>query len=118
MTDITWPAELPELIILNGLVAKKNSNVIRTSMDAGPQKTRRRYTVQTKNFDGYIVITESQREVLEDWFDNTIGSGSLRFKMKNPQTLQVEEFRFREDYSEESSDGLWKIVLPLERMDA
>lgn len=118
MTDISWPEALPQVLILDGLSAQKNSNVIRTSMDAGPQKARRRYTIQSKNFDGTVILSEEQRELLEYWYDNTLGNGTLRFKMKDPQTLQTAEFRFREDYREEAQDGLWRITLALEKMNA
>ena len=87
-------------------------------MDAGPQKTRRRYTVQSKEFTGSVVVNESQREILEDFYDNILGSGVLRFVMKDPQTLQLAEFRFLEEYDEEASDGLWIITMKLEKMNA
>ena len=87
-------------------------------MDAGPQKARRRYTVATKEFTGSVVLTESQRQILENWYDVVLGGGVLRFVMKDPQTLQEAEFRFLEDYMEESSDGLWIITMKLEKMNA
>jgi hypothetical protein len=118
MTEITWPSSLPQVIRLEGLNAKKKSNIIRTQMDAGPQKARRRYTVNTKEFTGSVVLTESQRELLEDWYDNILGSGVLRFVMKDPQTLEPSEFRFLEEYTEESNDGLWIITMQLEKMNA
>lgn len=91
MTDILWPISLPQVMILDGLQGQRRSNVIRTSMDAGPQKARRRYTVASKDFDGAIIV---------------------------PQTLEFKEFRFREDYKEQQIDGLWKITMPLEKMNA
>ncbi len=118
MTNITWPSSLPQVIRLEGLGAKRKSNVIRTQMDAGPQKARRRYTAITKEFTGSVVLTESQRELLEDWYQNMIGDGALRFVMKDPQTLQLAEFRFLEEYDEEASDGLWIITMKLEKMNA
>lgn len=118
MTDILWPISLPQVMILDGLQGQRRSNVIRTSMDAGPQKARRRYTVASKDFDGAIIVTEEQRRILEDFYVNTIKSGALRFRMKDPQTLEFKEFRFREDYKEQQIDGLWKITMPLEKMNA
>lgn len=118
MANIYWPEELPQVLILDGLSAEKQNNVIRTQMDAGPEKIRRRYTVATKNFNGQIVLTEAQRRILEYWYDNDIASGALRFLMKDPQTLNLSQFRFREKYKEESLNGLWKITLSLEKMNA
>ena len=118
MTDIIWPSYLPQVMRLEGLSGKKKSNVIRTQMDAGPQKARRRYTVSTKDFTGSIVLNETQRELFENWYDNVLGSGALRFVMKDPQTLQLSEFRFTDDYDEDASDGLWIITMILEKMNA
>ena len=119
MTSIIWPVSLPQVMRLDGLSGKKKSNVIRTEMDAGPVKARRRYSVTTKAFEGSVILSETQRAVLEDWYDNTLGNGTLRFAMKDPQTLTVCEFRFTDDYTEEQTgDGLWKINLSLEKMNA
>lgn len=87
-------------------------------MDVGPQKVRRRYTVATKDFSGTIILTEEQRVILEAFYDNIIASGSLRFAMKDPQTLKVAEFRFLKRYTEENEEGLWKIALFLEKLNA
>lgn len=118
MTEITWPDELPQLLRLEGLSATKKGNVIRTSMDAGPAKARQRYTVSIKNFTGSILVTENQRKILENWYTNILGNGTLRFKMKDSQTLEFAEFRFLQDYTERSLDGLWEISLNLEKLNA
>lgn len=118
MTNIIWPESLPQVLRLDGLQGKPKRNVIRTQMDAGPQKQRRRYTVNTKDFNGTLILTETQRRIFDSFYKNTIADGSLRFLMKDPQTLEIREFRFRAEYSEENTDGLWKITLPLEKMNA
>ena len=118
MTNIQWPSSLPQVMILDGQKAKKKPNVIRTQMDAGPQKARKRYTVQTKEFTGSIIINELQREILEAFYDSTLGSGVLRFTMKDPQTLLPAEFRFLNEYKEDALDGLWQITMNLEKMNA
>lgn len=118
MTNISWPSTLPQVLLLDGLNGKKKSSVVRTEMDAGPSKQRRRYTIATKDFKGSIVVTESQRKILEDFYDNILGNGVLRFVMKDPQTLEYAEFRFKEDYDEDSLDGNWRITMNLEKMNA
>lgn len=118
MTSLCWPSELP-IPRLSGLSGKRKSSVIRTEMDAGPAKARRRYTVCTKEFSGSIVINDGQRSVLENFYIENLGDGVLRFVMKDPQTLDEAEFRFMEDYGESSNgDGTWTINLKLEKMNA
>lgn len=116
MTSLTWPTGLPQVLRLDGLSTQRKSSVVRTQMDAGPDKVRRRYTVSTKVFTGSIVVTEKQRELFEAWYRNVIADGTLRFVMKDPQTLQPAEFRFTEDYSEEPIEGLWKIAVSVEKL--
>lgn len=118
MTNIQWPKELPQIMRLEGLSGKLRTAVVRTDMDAGPQKTRRRYTVSQKDFSGSVVVTEAQRQILETWYEEILGNGALRFVMTDPQTLKPAEFRFLEDYSEDSADGLWTITMKLEKLNA
>jgi hypothetical protein len=116
MAAISWPAELPATLLLEELTAKQDSNVIRTAMDAGPKKTRRRYTANTKTFTGRLLLTPSQRAVLEQFYHTALADGVLRFNFINPQTLVPQEFRFTDDYTETAVDGLYEITLSLERL--
>ena len=118
MTNIRWPLELPQIMRLEALKAQRQSSVVRTETDAGPSKQRQRYTVATKFFSGTIIVNEQQRRILENWYINSLANGTLRFVMKDPQTLEDKEFRFTQDYSEDSNDGLWTIGLSLEKMNA
>jgi hypothetical protein len=116
MASIYWPAELPETLLLEGLSAERKSNVIRTAMDAGPRKARRRYTANTKIFTGKLLLDPDQRAALEQFYHTALADGVLRFNFKNPQTLATEEFRFTEDYTETSVDGHFEIAVSLERL--
>lgn len=116
MTTITYPSDLP-LMRLDGMQTERTSSLVRTEMDAGPAKVRRRYTVSSKYFSGTIILTSEQRNAFEYWYKNALGDGVLRFSMADPQTLQANDFRFAEDYTEESVEGLWKITMKLEKMN-
>jgi len=116
MTDIVWPEILPLTLRMDGLSAKRNSNVIRTRMDAGPNKTRRRYTASTKNYTGSMLLDDSQRNELEQFYRVSLADGVLRFIFTDPQTLEAGEFRFTDDYTENSVDGKFGISLSLERL--
>ncbi|WP_147613864.1 hypothetical protein [Treponema pectinovorum] len=117
MSTIEYPASLP-LMRLEGMQTQRKSNVVRTEMDAGPAKARRRYTVSSKYFTGTILLKSYERETFEAWYKHTLCDGILRFKMKDPQTLSYGEFRFSEDYTESNTDGLWQITMKLEKMNA
>lgn len=116
MTDIFWPETLPQTLLLEGLSAKQRSNVIRTTMDAGAQKTRRRYTATTKIFTGKMLLNEEQRFILAQFFHTALADGALRFNFTDPQTLETAEFRFTEEPAEVSASDMWEIQMSLERL--
>lgn len=116
MASIFWPDSLPDTLLMDGLSAKRNSGVIRTKMDAGPNKARRRYTASSKTFSGKMLLTESQRLALHYFFHNELADGVLRFNFTDPQTLEVGEFRFTDDYTENSVGGWFEVSMSLERM--
>jgi hypothetical protein len=115
MTSLRYPASLPA-VRASGFQAQYQDPVIRTQMDAGPAKQRLRHTAAPKRFAATIVVDEAEREIFEAWHKETLGFGTLRFAMENPQTLDLEEFRFTAMYSETELDGLFEISLPLERL--
>ena len=112
MTSITWPTALPRVMRIDGLSAKRKSVVIRTKMDAGPEKVRQRYTISTKEFSGSIIV------ILESFYTYQLGNGTRRFVMQDPQTLNPAEFRFLSEYQEKAMDGLWEITMNLEELNA
>jgi hypothetical protein len=115
MTAISYPASLP-CIRASGFQFHYQDPVIRTKMDAGPVKQRLRYTAVPKQLTGTIIVDEEEREIFEAWFTETLGFGTLRFVMQNPETLETEEFRFTGMYGETETDGLFELSLPLEQI--
>jgi len=116
MAEISWPDTLPKTLLMNGLSAKRNTNIVRTAMDAGPVKTRRRYTASIKVFSGKMLLDESARAELERFYMITLADGVLRFNFTDPQTLETAEFRFTEPYQEASADGFCEVSMSLERL--
>jgi len=116
MANITWPAELPPTLLLNSLSMQPQNNVIRTTMDAGPKKARRRYTAGTKTFSGKIILNAAQWEIFERFYHTVLADGVLRFNFTNPFSLEMGEFRFTAGYTAAALNGLFEVTLPLERM--
>jgi hypothetical protein len=115
MTNIRYPDSLPA-VRSSGFQSQYQDPTLRTQMDAGPVKQRLRYTAAPKRYAASIIVDEAEREIFEAWFVETLGFGTLRFVMQNPQTLDLEEFRFTGMYGETETDGLFELSLPLERM--
>ncbi len=113
---IEWPSQLP-IPKIDGLSAQYERATIRTEMDAGPAKTRRRFTAVPKSFTCSLILREDKRALLDAFYKDSLGFGTLRFLMKNPQTGNKETFRMKEPPSENGNDGgLWDVTLSLERM--
>ncbi|MCL2272407.1 MAG: hypothetical protein FWC19_06365 [Treponema sp.] len=116
MASIYWPESLPADFLAEGLSIQPQSNVIRTKMDAGPQKARRRYTARTVNFSGKQRFDNVELTIFKRFYNTVLADGVLRFNYKDPLTNQLAEFRFTEDYTCAEIGGLWEVTLPLERL--
>ena len=116
MAAISWPTELPETLRIEGLKSQYKDPVLRTDMDAGPPKTRLRYTRPPKYYTGTIIVDEQQRRILDYFYRITTRFGALRFNFKNPQSLEVREFRFKAPPDESSTAGCYTVALQLEEL--
>jgi len=116
MANITWPELLPATLLIDGLSKQPQSNVIRTTMDAGPQKARRRYTARTIRFGGRQVFDAAELAVFEQFYHVVLADGVLRFNFTDPSTLETGEFRFTADYAASAVEGLFEVSMQLERL--
>ena len=116
MANITWPTELPATLLIAGLSKQPQSSVIRTAMDAGPKKARRRYTARTVKFSGKQVFNEAELATFEQFYQFVLADGVLRFNFTDPTTLDLGEFRFTADYVATAVDGLFEVAMQLERL--
>jgi len=116
MANITWPELLPATLLIDGFSKQPQSSVIRTAMDAGPKKTRRRYTARTVKFSGKQVFDMLELAVFEQFYQFTLADGALRFNFTDPTTLEPAEFRFTADYTVSALDGLFEVAMQLERL--
>jgi hypothetical protein len=115
-TNITWPAGLPATLLLAGLSKEPQNNVIRTAMDAGPKKARRRYTGKTYKYSGKQVFSAAQLETFERFYELALADGVLRFNFTDPVTLETAEFRFAAGYVATAVEGRFEVAMQMERM--
>ena len=116
MASIYWPSLLPAGFLMEGLAIEPQNNVIRTAMDAGPKKTRRRYTARTLNFSGKQVFTVKEFVVFEAFYHTALADGVLRFNFTDPVTLDTAEFRFTENYHATAAEGYIEVAMSLEKL--
>ncbi len=114
MATATWPVTLPD-DVLQGYLEGFGETLLRTTMDAGPAKQRRRFTAVARPFQVTIELTRDQVAIFDDFFTTTLAGGSLAFDWTHPRTGAAVEFRFTEEPDLRHHVGnLWRAPLKLE----
>lgn len=105
----TWPATLPPPAI-STLNEQPPDNVLRTTMDKGPAKKRRRTTANTRPMTFSIKVTEAQVQELDDFYEQDLYSGSLNFDFTHPRTGQIVEAGFKERPQYQEQEGVLYVI--------
>lgn len=112
----TWPATLPVPLIAGFSEALPN-NMLRTSMDAGPAKVRRRTTANVGQLTVPLLLTSAQVDTLVGFFKEDTANGALAFDFTHPRTSNTISCRFTAPFDISSPDGInYPITLQLEVM--
>ncbi len=120
MAAYTWPATLPQNPQGSSYNEANGVLIIRTPVDQGPAKMRRR-GVRPDVFQLAFRMTTAQVAILDDFIENTI-KGTARFDFTHPRTLATTEVRFvpQQDgllYQVSFvSDGYWDVSMMLENV--
>ena len=115
---VDWPSTMPPPSWGDVSVDSPQGGVIRTQMDTGPSKLRRRSTASSTPMS--LVFKPVSNVVYADFvsfYDTNLQSGTLPFNMADPITEIVSVFRFVDGYSI-SPIGLdaFEINVNLEKM--
>ena len=81
-----WPAALPQDFQIDGYGETLPDVTIRTKMDAGPAKVRRRFTANVRPIKCKLKVTDTQYVALASFFQNDCAGGALSFtwNIKDP----------------------------------
>jgi hypothetical protein len=116
---VAWPATLPQSPFLAVREARQPA-VVRSAMDAGPPKVRRRYTAAVRNLDVAMFLDGTQKATFDTFFNTTLAEGSLPFDWTDPVSGNTVSMRFREPAAWAQvragtvANRLWRADLPLE----
>jgi hypothetical protein len=88
-----WPVTLPQALRV-GFKATAPNVVIRTAMDAGPAKIRRRFSTNVYSVQGEVLMNGAQIATFLDFFLNTLAGGALPFQWTVPWNGHPVDFRF------------------------
>lgn len=114
MSVPVWEATLPQYVLQSGANGGFPDTTIKTTMDAGPNKKRRRFTAGIEPFKGDILCTREQFATFQTFFNTTLLGGALRFSWVHPLTGAACEMRFVDAPTWQESELQVKISLSLE----
>lgn len=116
MSTVSWPDTLPVMLRLEGLNETLGNNLIRSEMDSGPVKVRRRSTAAPDDISGTMVLTSVQTDVLDEFYLHALAGGALPFLMRHPRTQALNRFRIKKPPTYTPAQGLWIAGLTLEKL--
>jgi len=79
MSIPTWPSVLPQDFQIDGYNETLPDVTIRTKMDAGPAKVRRRFTTNVRPIKCKLKVTDTQYVALASFYQNDCAGGALSF---------------------------------------
>lgn len=117
---VSWPQELGDQLV--GVSTRRQDVRIRTQMDTGPPKVRRRFTAAITRISVPLTLRGSQKQVFDDFYINDLVDGVTTFDWQDPTTDQTVSFRIGEsgypdfvlEVGGSPDDRIWRGVLDLE----
>ena len=90
-----WNAGLPQTLFVPGYSQSPPDIALKSPMDAGPDKVRRRFTAGIAPVAGTMIMTAAQLVTFQTFYNTTLLGGSLRFSWTTPPAHSVAcEMRF------------------------
>ena len=114
MTVAVWPTTLPTELLQRGYQQGCADVSLRSSVDTGPAKIRRRYTAGVQQVKGVLKLSEAQLGYIRTFYDTTLVGGTLRFTWKDPVTMVSKELRFISPVTWSMTGGWYDVNLDLE----
>ncbi|HAJ72429.1 MAG TPA: hypothetical protein DCO68_10165 [Methylophilaceae bacterium] len=117
----SWPTTLP-LPSTESYSINPQSSVIRTNMEAGPAKYRKRFTAVPYDVTAQFLMTPAQMAIFKTFYNTTINLGADWFifnglDLGNGYATNSEVHIVGEP-QEVKMDGLWRVSLKLEVRNA
>jgi len=90
----SWPGTLPQAPDFSTFQETSPNVALRTQMDVGPPKLRRRSTAGIRPFTMSFLMTQTQVATLETFYQTTLTGGTAAFDWTHPRTGSAASFRF------------------------
>ncbi len=105
----TWPSTIK--VSRNNYTETSPDRVIRSNMDTGPQKLRRRSSSAVRPISLRLFLTSELVETLDDFYDlNDV----LVFDFIDPRTSVTKRARFTDKPTYTANETMWNVAVKLE----
>lgn len=98
----TWPVTLPSSPQINSLSGGAVDDILRTKNDAGPPMARNRFTGVVYKYQFSLMVSLAQLEILDAFWRDDIGKGSLPFDFPDPVFGTTRSFTLDQVYTVQS----------------
>jgi len=89
-----WPSSLPQEPLTDGYSERPETLTVRSKMDKGPSKVRRLASLGVRIIPQQMLMSSTQVETFETFFEDSLANGVYRFSHYNPRTEESVEYRF------------------------
>lgn len=110
----SWPNDLPALPLREGYSETFSNTTIRTNMDVGPAKIRRRISYGAAPLSVTLYLTDAEVASLESFYGATLLDGALSFTNVHPRKGTTVTIRFTSPPMIESMGTQWRASFGLE----
>jgi hypothetical protein len=89
-----WPTSLPSAPLIDRFRETAPDTVLRTAMDEGPAKLRRRTTAGVRMLKLAYILDRTQADTLDGFYLTDLSGGALAFDFTHPRTSEGIVCRF------------------------
>lgn len=117
MSEPVWPLDLPQRPLRDGYKEGGRQTLLRTQMDAGPAKTRRRATAGVRRIAARYAMSEEQLGRFLDFFEHDLADGAVPVWMPHPrtgETVRVSLAASEPEWTPLGTGPRWAVALQLE----
>lgn len=115
--SVAWPALLQSVVNEESFSFIIGETSIRSDMEVGPAKVRRRFTKSVDGLTCSINLTQSEFQTFYDFYDIDLNGGTKVFSFIHPVTQVLSDFRFTKAPNMRSlGGGNFRVVMEWEQM--
>ena len=120
MAVYRWPTSLPQKPLIDGYKRVVPNTLIRSSMDTGSDKVRKRGRFKPQEISATYVLTAAQRNALEAFVHDKIAEGAICFNWPHPELNKLVRARIKAsqdgilEFSPYGTTNRWQVTLKLE----